>query len=40
MAHTMLGDLCERGLIEMLIPGSFAIVRWQERDEPDEEDHN
>ena len=34
-AHTMLGDLSERGLIEKLFPGTFAIVRWRERDDPD-----
>jgi hypothetical protein len=36
--HTMLGDLCQRGLIEMLIPGTFAIVKWRERDWPEEEE--
>ena len=37
-AHTMLGDLCSRGLMEKLLPGTYAIVRWRERDEPCEKD--
>jgi predicted transcriptional regulator of viral defense system len=37
-AHEVLGDLCDRGLIEKLVPGKYAIVNWPERDEPDEED--
>jgi hypothetical protein len=37
-AHTMLGDLSERGLIEKLYPGTFAIVRWREQDDPAQRD--
>ncbi len=38
-AHEALGELCDRGLIEKLIPGKFAIVRWREKDDdPGEED--
>ena len=37
-AHTMLADLSERGLIEKLFPGTFAIVKWRERDWPEEEE--
>ena len=35
-AHTMLGDLSDRGLIEKLYPGKYAIVRWREPDDPGE----
>jgi hypothetical protein len=37
-AHTMLADLSQRGLIEKLFPGTFAIVQWRERDDPTEKD--
>jgi hypothetical protein len=39
-AHDTLCELCDRGLIQKLEPAKFIVVRWQERDEPDEEDHN
>ena len=32
-AHGALGELCDRGLVEKLYPGKFAIVRWRERDD-------
>jgi hypothetical protein len=34
----MLGELCDRGNFEKLVPGKYATVRWRERDEPDEEE--
>ena len=37
-AHSMLGELCDRGLIEKLYPGKFAITKWRERSEPGEEE--
>jgi hypothetical protein len=37
-AHEVLGDLCDRGLIEKLVPGTYAITEWRERDDADEED--
>jgi hypothetical protein len=36
-ADEMLSDLADRGLIEKLAPGTFAVVKWPERDEPGEE---
>src|SRR6266536_6502397 len=36
-ANEMLSDLADRGLIEKLVPGTFAVVKWPERDEPGEE---
>jgi hypothetical protein len=39
-SHEMLAELSDRGLIQKLAPAKFIVVRWQERDEPDEEDHN
>jgi hypothetical protein len=39
-AHDTLCELCDRGLLEHLFQGNYAITRWRERDEPDEEDHN
>jgi hypothetical protein len=32
-----LSDLADRGLIEKLVPGKFAIVNWTDRDKPAEE---
>jgi hypothetical protein len=29
-AHDTLGELCDRRLIERLVPGTYAIVRWRE----------
>ena len=37
-AHEALGELCDRGLIEKLYPGNFAIGRWTERDDAGEEE--
>jgi hypothetical protein len=36
-AHEALRDLCDRKLIETLVPGKFAIVKWRERDVAEEE---
>jgi predicted transcriptional regulator of viral defense system len=36
-ADEMLSDLADRGLIEKLVPGKFAILKWDERDESGEE---
>jgi hypothetical protein len=33
-AHEVLGELCDRGHVEKLVPGKYAIVNWPERDEP------
>jgi len=35
-AQCVLGDLADRGLIEMLYPGRWAIVKWRERDDAGE----
>jgi hypothetical protein len=37
-AHDVLADLSDRGLIEPLLPGKYAIAKWRERDDPDEEE--
>jgi hypothetical protein len=37
-AYDTLNELFDRGLIEKLIPGKFAIVNWRERDDPGEEE--
>jgi hypothetical protein len=37
-AHAALSELCDRGHVEKLYPGKFAIVKWPERDEPGEEE--
>jgi hypothetical protein len=37
-AHAALSDVCDRGHVEKLVPGKFAIVRWRERDDPGEEE--
>ena len=37
-AYDVLSELCGRGLIEMLVPGTFAITKWPERDDPGEEE--
>jgi predicted transcriptional regulator of viral defense system len=37
-AHEMLSDLADRGLIEKLVPGKYAIMKWRERDDPVEEE--
>jgi hypothetical protein len=36
--HDALGELCDRGFIERLVTGTYAIVRWRERDEAGEEE--
>jgi hypothetical protein len=35
-AHEALGELCDRGLIEKLVPGKYAVVKWHEGDDPGE----
>ena len=37
-AHSAIGDLADRGLIEKLFPGKYAIVRWPEREDRCEEE--
>jgi predicted transcriptional regulator of viral defense system len=37
-AHEVLSVICDRGHIEKLVPGKYAIVNWRERDEPAEEE--
>jgi hypothetical protein len=32
-AHDVLSNLCSRGLIEELLPGTYAILRWPEKDD-------
>ena len=29
-----LGELCDRGHVEKLVPGTYAITKWRERDDP------
>jgi hypothetical protein len=36
-AQDMLGELCDRGHVEKLVPGKYAIVKWRERDDLGEE---
>src|ERR1700722_19016354 len=31
---TPLSELCDRGHVERLVPGKYAIAKWRERDEP------
>jgi predicted transcriptional regulator of viral defense system len=33
-AYDALGELCDRGHVEKLVPGTYAISEWPERDEP------
>ncbi len=35
--HSALGDLADRGLIENVFPGTYAIANWRERDDADTE---
>jgi hypothetical protein len=35
-ADEVLRELCDRGLVEKVVPGKFAIVKWPERDDRDE----
>ena len=37
-AYAALSDLCDRGLIEKLVPGTYAISEWPERNESGEEE--
>jgi hypothetical protein len=37
-AHEVLGELCDRGHVERLVPGKLAIMKWRERDDADEEE--
>jgi hypothetical protein len=37
-AYETLGALCDRGLIEKLVPGKYAVVKWHEGDDPGEEE--
>jgi hypothetical protein len=37
-AQDMLGELCDRHLIERVGTATYIIARWRERDEPDEEE--
>jgi len=37
-SYDVLSELCGRGLIEKLVPGTFAITKWRERDEPGEKE--
>jgi hypothetical protein len=39
-AHEMLVQLCQRHLIEKIFPGTFAIMRWEERDDSGEGEFN
>jgi hypothetical protein len=34
VADDALGELCDRGMIEQLYRGKFAIVKWLEKDDP------
>jgi hypothetical protein len=37
-AHEMLRVLCDGRHVEKLVPGTYAITKWRERDDGDEED--
>lgn len=37
-AQCALGDLADRGLIEKLVPGSYAVVNWREQDDVGDEE--
>jgi predicted transcriptional regulator of viral defense system len=37
-AHEVLGELCERGHVERIYPGTYAVVNWPERDEETDEE--
>ena len=32
--YDALSELCDRGHVERLVPGAYAITEWRERDEP------
>lgn len=33
-AYEMLGVICDGGHVEKVVPGTYAITEWRERDEP------
>jgi hypothetical protein len=33
-ARDALSELCDRGHVERLVPGKYAIAKWRERDDP------
>jgi hypothetical protein len=35
-SHAMLSELCDRGLIEKVLQGRYAVVEWPEQDDPAE----
>jgi len=37
-AHEVLGELCDRGHVEQVYPGTYAVVKWRERDEAAEDE--
>jgi hypothetical protein len=37
-AYDALSELCDRGHVERLVPGTYAITKWRERDEPAEDE--
>jgi hypothetical protein len=37
-AHEVLGELCDRALVEKVYPGTYAITKWRERDDAGEEE--
>jgi hypothetical protein len=37
-AHEALGEICDTGHIEEVYPGTYAISKWRERDDRDEEE--
>jgi hypothetical protein len=37
-AYDALTELCDRGHVEKLVPGTYAISEWRERDDLGEED--
>ena len=37
-AHELIGELCDRGLVERVYPGTYAITKWRERDDAGEEE--
>ena len=37
-AYAALSELCDRGHVERLPPGTYAITKWRERDDPGEDE--
>jgi hypothetical protein len=37
-AYDALSELCDRGLVESIYPGTYAVVKWPERDDMGEEE--